>query len=126
MDNFQIKVVSEGRPHFDMALGMCFDKYKMATHYIITKNGENKAYSLTFYWIELDKAEALPYPMGFKAASDFAWHWLEHGADYGSEPDHDGDNHKGFLITNGDNWGQINGAYQSICQIQPCWAMYGK
>lgn len=122
MDNFQIRIVSEGRDHFDKALEMAFFKYSNATHYSL------KSGNLTFYWNDPpESAEALPLPyrMVVKSASDFAWHWLE-SADYGTEPDHDGDDGKGFVITNGDCWGQIDGAWQSIVQIQPCWAMYGK
>ena len=129
MDNFQIRVVSEGREHFNKALRMAFDHRKTATHYFIRRDADNKAYSLTFLWTESKEIGVmpLPYPMEFEAASDFAWHWLENGADFGNEPDHDGDNGRGFIIHNGDAWGQIeNFEWKSLVQIQPYWAMYGK
>ena len=50
--------------------------------------------------------------------------WLDH-ADYGPQPDHDGDNGKGFRIYN-ESWGHIAEMWEAFLAIQPCWAMYGK
>jgi len=60
-----------------------------------------------------------------EAASDFAWHWLQEVAEYGPEPDHEGDNHKGFYLFTG-FWGHVLGNSNGIIGIRPCWAMYGK
>jgi len=40
------------------------------------------------------------------------------------QPDHDGDNYKGFRLEN-DFWGQIDGC-EAFLSIEPIWAMYGK
>lgn len=86
---------------------------------------------LRFYRMVKDQYEfipceshRLPFKMDFKAASDFAWNWLQQ-TDYGEEPDHDGSNGRGWTIFNGD-WGHVFHAWQGIIAIRPEWAMYGK
>jgi hypothetical protein len=56
--------------------------------------------------------------------TDFVSKWLSQ-VDYGTEPDHDGSNGKGWTVWN-DSWGRVNGEWQSFVAIKPTWAMYGK
>lgn len=66
----------------------------------------------------------LPFPLDLNTSISFAWHWLTTSADYGNEPDHDGDNGKGWRVYN-ENWGRV-GSFYGFVAIKPAWAMYGK
>ena len=73
----------------------------------------------------IDAAFALPSgPMTLEQAADFAVGWLEH-ADYGREPDHGGDNGKGWRLYCED-WGHVDHDHYAFAAVQPVWAMYGK
>ena len=71
------------------------------------------------------KAEKLPFPLSLEAAIEFLWSWLE-TAEYGNEPDHDGDNKKGFLVTTGNYWGHVEESHYAFIGVYPEWQMYGK
>lgn len=123
MDNFEMRVLSMVKTHFEMALRMAFDAApgKKATHYRVTKK-----HGFIFCWHESEHKDVqpLPYEMGFAEAVPFAWGWLKK-QDYGREPDHDGSNQKGFLIYNED-WGHVDGDSYAFIAIKPEWAMQGK
>lgn len=44
---------------------------------------------------------------------------------YGSQPDHDGDNERGWRVYN-EGWGHVDGEWQAFAAIEPVWLMYGK
>ncbi len=66
----------------------------------------------------------LPFGMDAIGAADFARLWLAE-QNYGNEPDHDGDNGKGWRLYN-EAWGRVGGHTYSFVAIKPAWAMYGK
>jgi hypothetical protein len=49
--------------------------------------------------------------------------WLA-SADFGKQPDHDGDNEKGWHLYN-ESWGHVDGPY-AVFAVEPSWQMYGK
>lgn len=67
----------------------------------------------------------LPFPLTIDAAVPFLWNFLE-TALYPDQPDHDGSNGKGFMVTTGDFWGHVEGMTYSILSVEPDWQMYGK
>lgn len=71
--------------------------------------------------------KSVPFIMPIDAdeAAGLATVWLANGAKWDKEPDHDGDNGKGWRVFNG-AWGHVYGMYQGICAVAPEWAMYGK
>lgn len=71
------------------------------------------------------KATPLPFPLTCEAAIDFLWAWLA-TAKYPKEPDHDGDNSKGFIVSTGDFWGHVEGSHYAFLAVYPDWQMYGK
>lgn len=80
--------------------------------------------TLILLWHEEQNATPLPYPLTLDKAISFVADWLSQ-ADYGSQPDHDGSNGKGWrLFTN--DWGHVAGHHYGIVGVQPAWAMYGK
>lgn len=117
-DNFQFRIVSEGREHFDIAMSLAFSEYETAVG-ILFNPGQ-----VILFWTKSDKANPLPYPMDCKAASDFVWHWLQ-TVEYDKEPDHDGSNEKGFEVYN-ENWGHVGGMWESFVAIKPVWMTYSK
>lgn len=92
--------------------------------------GKSAARSVMILFWEKDtvrkvQATKLPFALNAKTAVDFLWSWLEN-ATYPEEPDHDGSNHKGFIVTTGDFWGHIEGSHYTVLAVYPDWQMYGK
>lgn len=119
MDNFHFDMTSEGDEAFKTALKL-FDVRVGRT--VVGYRSDAK--KMVLYWSVSERATKLPYPMTFEQAANFVLGWLAH-ADYGPEPDHDGDNGKGWRLYN-EAWGQVDGEWQAFAAIEPCWAMYGK
>jgi hypothetical protein len=120
-DNKGLLVVNEGRAMFEHAMRLAFDGYSLARNYFVSdKDG------LVLLWSDdtAAKAQPLPYPMNVDSAIPLVWNWLEQ-ADYGRQPDHDGDNGKGWTLHR-DGWGHVGGSHYAIVGIRPTWAMYGK
>lgn len=66
-----------------------------------------------------------PAPMELDFAATMAYEWLK-TAKYPSEPDHDGDNGRGWRLYKED-WGRISKyGHGSVCAIEPMWIEYGK
>jgi len=124
MDNFYIDIRAEGRSAFEVALKLAWRRHGKATHYLI----DPKAGMVLFSSAPSNGrgAAPLPYPMDADAALPFVWNWLE-GVDRGPQPDHDGDNGKGWRLHVANGWGHVEGfGWQSVVAAQPIWAMYGK
>lgn len=126
-DNMRVDVSAEGRADFNTAFHLLFDlarKGKAVAWNVIPGKG------LVLYWVLPERAPvpagvaALPFPMGPSAAVEFAWHWLEQ-ADYGPQPDHDGDNTKGWRVYN-EEWGHVADDYRAFMAVAPVWMMHGK
>lgn len=71
------------------------------------------------------KSTPLPFPLDVDAAISFLSNWLE-TATYPTEPDHDGDNGKGFTVSTGNFWGHVEGMHYAFLMVTPTWQMYGK
>lgn len=79
---------------------------------------------LVLFWHESGGGTPLPAPMDAEAAIPFIKAWLAE-ADYGKQPDHDGDNGKGWRIYN-EAWGHVARNHYAFVAIEPEWIMYGK
>lgn len=146
MDNRTIDLVSEGDKDLEMALTIIWNNCPggKATHYKIMKlkrhtqyYGEPKSshYSeikedpegmptLILLWHEEKGAQALPYSLELEEAIHFVKGWLKR-VEYDEEPDHDGDNEKGWRVFT-EKWGHVAGHHYAIVGIQPQWASYSK
>ncbi len=164
-DNFSVRVVSEGREHFEAAVRLAFKAAAggKAIHYVnglpernclscygrgiktywegtprvevsVTcpkcKAGKLPAKAcMILYWHEqvdtVVKSLPLPFPLTAEAAIPFLWDYIQ-TCEYPPEPDHDGDNGKGFIVHTGDFWGHIEGSFYSVLMVEPDWQMYGK
>lgn len=122
MDNFHIDISAEGVTLFDQAMQIAFSQApgRKATHYL--KHSEK---GFVLFWHEEGGAIELPTPMRVEAAADLVWAWLEGEADYGKQPDHDGDNSKGWRVYN-EEYGFVGNYRCSFVAIQPVWAEHGK
>ena len=116
MDNFKIDITSEGDTQFKTA--MTFFRHSKVTGYRV--DGKR----LILYWTKSDKATPMLYEMTLPQAAEFVLGWLSN-QDYGREPDHDGDNGKGWRLYN-EAWGHIGTEYQAFVAVEPVWAWYGK
>lgn len=150
MDNFRVDITAEGDSTLAAAMKLAFGKYRSATHYAVrpafagereevpadapkwTKGAwkygkEPKPLRLVFYWSASESAPdlvALPFKMDAEGAADFARRWLAE-ADYGNQPDHDGDNEKGWRLYN-EAWGHVDSHWGAFVAVAPEWAMHGK
>mgnify|MGYP001008776684 CR=1 FL=1 len=122
MDNFQILVQSAGKEDFKLAMKIAFGSRKKAIGFRVT---ESKG--LILYWSKTEKKEfqALPYEMDCDQAIEFCWGWVQANKPKNAQPDHDGDNDKGFIVYN-ESWGHVDGDWQAFVAIDVIWAMYGK
>lgn len=71
------------------------------------------------------KSSVLPFPLNAEASVDFLWRYLE-TALFDEQPDHDGSNGKGFIVTTGNFWGHVEGSHYAFVGVYPDWQMYGK
>ena len=80
---------------------------------------------LVFYQYADAKMTPFPSPISLDRAAEIAFDWLA-SQNYGPEPDHDGDNNKGWRAFR-DEWGHIDGhGHASFVAIEPMWMEYGK
>jgi len=148
MDNRTIDVVSEGNEDLALALRLIWSNApsREATHYKVVRFAIKTEYfnrngivthhftrlvedpkgvpTLILFWSEEGSVTQLPFPHNLKRSTEFVEGWLEK-VPFGSEPDHDGDNEKGWRVFTED-WGHVAGHNYAIAGIQPAWAMYGK
>lgn len=146
MDNRIIDIVSEGRTDLMLALQIAarvrathvvMKRYTLKTTYYDYQNPEIRRHHTEMVedpkgvdtLILLSSAERdavkLPVPLNVEDIADFVGLWLKNSADYGKQPDHDGDNGKGFRVFTQD-WGHVAGYHYAVVGVQPAWAMYGK
>lgn len=142
MDNFRFDMVCEGNKTLKAAIALVFSHRSMrgATGYIIRPahdafvhdkykhlNKPKRPERLIFLWSNYESAEGyvpFPFEMDADGCADFASRWLG-SVDYGREPDHDGDNGKGWRVYN-EAWGHVEDLRATIIAVSPAWAMYGK
>ena len=151
MDNFHIDITSEGQAALTTAMSLAFGQYRNAVAYAIREAVAGEAYKfddddlqkkhgwmlrqktrakpkrLIFFWSDYEKVAdsvKLPFKLDAAGAADFASRWLAE-LDYGSEPDHDGDNGKGWRLYC-ESWGHVDDHSSAFIAVAPAWAMYGK
>lgn len=140
MDNFHIDVTGEGSDNLRRLIEVAFsinapggkaEAYRVYDGAVAMDTGmapeeeEPRGPALVFYWNPEEDTQALPFKMGPESAARFADEWLA-SLDYGSQPDHDGSNGRGFRVFVTNHWGHVWGSFYGIIAIAPAWAMYGK
>ena len=145
MDNFNMQLTAETQESLRNAINIAFAHNtpgKTVKSYYVTQLQE-KSYEfvklpdamlcapvLVLRWTDAgaykddNRPQVLPFNMDAEATTMFVWKWLGQ-CEYPSEPDHDGDNKKGWFIY-ADYWGNVANDHYTICAIAPVWAMYGK
>jgi len=113
--NFELKLESAGREHFEAAMKMCFDNHSTAKRYKFVGG------ALHLMWFG-EEGQPLPYDMTVTAATEFAWNWLK-TADRGREPDIDGSCSKtGFRVESRSGFGEGN----TFVIVKAVWSEYHK
>jgi hypothetical protein len=141
-DNFQFDITAwKGHHDFDMlahCLKLAFGNNKNATHWsqeagVMAPVECGRSFAmwktppkLILHWYAAGEPNLTPFlsPVGWEAATVSVKAWLD-VQDYANEPDHDGDNSKGWRIFN-EAWGHIGTYRGAICAIEPAWLMHGK
>lgn len=82
---------------------------------------------LTFAWHESAGEGFVPFvtPIDYQAAVEIVKNWCKEVAQYGPQPDHDGDNSKSWRIFC-EAWGFIDHNHYTFAAVEPYWAEYGK
>lgn len=97
-----------------------------AHHFSDLQADESGVQTLILFWHDEKGAQKLPFSLNCKQAAKFIADWLSSpDCDWGGQPDHDGDNGRGFRIFT-ESWGHVAGHSYAIVAAQPAWAMYGK
>ena len=119
MDNFHIDITSEGSINAAMRIAFSGRSHKASFYKVSATKG------LVFGWSDsMRDGIKLPFSLDADGAADFATRWLAE-QDYGKEPDHDGDNGKGWRLYN-ESWGHVDDDWAAFVAVKPAWAMYGK
>ena len=121
MDNFHFDLTSEGDLVAPMKIAFQRPTQRAEGYLIHPEKG------LVFFWYLGETVEGLvklPFKMDHVGAADFARRWLDE-QDYGREPDHDGDNGRGWRLYN-EEWGRVGSWTGAFIAVKPAWAMYGK
>lgn len=135
MDNFSINLTAESKETLLKALEIIFNHNApggKAVAWKETKIESNPEWIganptrplLILLWHKDQDSIKLPSPLNVRGACELIQNWLNE-QDYGHEPDHDGDNGKGFRLFC-DHWGHVEGEHYAIIGVTPAWAMYGK
>ncbi len=119
--------------HFDLTgipLLICLDiafshaPGKKAVGWMVQNMEERKLKRLVLFWSDDPAMTPLPAPLEAKDAEPFVKAWLSQ-QNYGPQPDHDGDNGKGWRVYC-ESWGHVAYNYRAFVAIEPVWLMYGK
>lgn len=136
MDNFNFQMTAEGSLKDAIQLVFKYGNVRSCYGYAIRgaepKGEYQKAKPLRLVFFQYPNKNKyikdmvdFPFEMDADGVADFSQRWLNGSADYGREPDHDGDNNKGWTVYN-EAWGHVDGQYQAFIAVTPTWAMYGK
>lgn len=122
MDNRHIDITARNEEDFNLAMQIiCRTEWgsRKVVGFAVEQN------TFVLYWTKADKMQPLPYDMTPQQITAFVWGWLQGAQPIDREPDHDGDNKKGFRVFN-EAWGHVFNQSQAFAGITPVWAMYGK
>lgn len=121
MDNKQFDITAEDKEEFILSMKIAFGtRYPHKAVAYLIKDG-----ILILFWHKHKDAIDLLYPMDVNETVEFVWGWLQKTAPAEREPDHDGDNGKGFRVFC-DMWGHVKSYSSAFVGIRPEWAWYGK
>lgn len=125
-DNFHFDIT--GAP-LDKSLDIAFTEHNAIGW--AEMDGEQSAKRLVLFWSDSGvtnhnvQFQRFPSPIrSVEEIEPIIKGWLK-DADYGREPDHDGDNGKGWRVYN-ESWTHVAGMWQAFVAIEPCWIWYGK
>lgn len=82
---------------------------------------------LTFAWHTSAGEGFAPFvtPINAEQAIEIVKSWSAEVADYGVQPDHDGENDKSWRIFC-EGWGHVDHNHYAFAAVEPYWAQYGK
>ena len=121
MDNKVFRVNGDSLRELTKAMQLLGDDYTKAIGYL-----DDKDNGLVFFRYDSDLMVPFPSEQSMEDCAIIANNWLDKKAVYPPEPNHDGDNEKGWLLYC-DDWGHIaDYGYHAFMAVKPIWCMYGK
>jgi len=116
-DNYRFDITATGDDLLRIAIQVAFMK---ENEVVDIKEVNN---TLVLYW---STEKANPFmTLDFEATFKVVKEWLDKQTQYPNEPNHDGDNKKGFRVYN-EAWGEVKNDWRAFCGIEPVRMMYGK
>ena len=125
MDNRHFDIIDESGLHEWVK---CCIGDRTAVGWSTHERTEADPQRIVFYEFEAPEVKGyapLPFAAGGEHLAFLIEGWLQAKACYGKEPEHDGDNGRGFRLYN-EGWGHVDGNWQAFMAVSPAWAMYGK
>ena len=118
-DNIVLKISGEELPRLKIAMNL--SSQQKAKGYAVHPDK-----GIVFFWADHKDMIPFPTPLDMDRCAEIAYAWLIEEADYGRQPDHDGDNERGWLLYC-DGWGHIDlYGWKAFVAVKPMWLMFGK
>lgn len=116
-DNVVLRVNGEGLDRLKTVMKLA--EWPYAVGYAVSGD------CFVLFWTKHESMTAFPTRLTMDRCAEIAFDWLKE-ADYGKQPDHDGDNEKGWLCFT-EAWGHVAPyGWQAFIAVKPCWMLYGK
>lgn len=121
-DNSVLRVSGETLERLKAVMGLA--DYKTAKGYATSVvDGRSR---IVFFWADYESMVPFPTALTTDQLADIAMSWLKNEATYGQEPDHDGDNEKGWVCFS-EACGHVRPfGWQAFIAVEPLWLMFGK
>jgi len=136
MDNKLLSINGEGAEMLELAIKIAFMQHGLNTSAKAYRI--DPTYGIVLDWVEPGKGSAsnpFPVPQDPEMCADWIVRWLQTDVakailvsnknQHEEDCDHDGDNYPGWRVFN-ENWGHVDGRWEAICAIRPCWLWAGK
>lgn len=121
MDNLSVDVIAMGADALRNVLDILMGGSRRVVGYRVCGS------KLVLYWTKPSNCkdfQAGLFPLNLEQAVAMILGWLE-SVDYGREPDHEGDNSKGWRVYN-EAWGHVDNQWEAFAAVEPVWAIHGK
>ena len=127
-----LDISTDDRGSLVMVIKILQKWHKSVSHYRTGQDIDGKPYLILMWWSDKKSTPLMAKMEEAEAIADQIYAWLK-TQDYGSEPDHDGSNHKGWRVTNkgpkikdGLYYPEHDSSSYDVLCVSPHWIEYHK